>query len=265
MRLPGGGVLEPSLTYSYSEPPNGNGMRTVYTAATNNFSAAEFAALNRTYMATGFGVSSWKKVSGDGVSATKSLLAAAASTRELDGILRKIAGVTGDTKEGAIAKYTSWTIEKFYDIKETVGYVTAGFLALGGFVLAVSVINMIVSFLHGLDMRENYLGILRAMGATQKDIPKFFLAEVFTVLFYAFFIIIVVSVPLCIFMTELLAPVYNAVNYAQILPLTVYLGLQFIPLALLATGLLLAAFGFALAYALSYKKSKLPVTELLRQ
>jgi len=149
-------------------------------------------------------------------------------------------------------------VKMMYDIFT---YVILIFAIMGGIIFFAATVNLFNSIVHSVDSRKNYLGVMRAVGAKSRVIPKLYMAEIYTIFRrVALWVVIFVSI-ICI---GIKIGIDEGLKYVtEFLPFQISIGYIYIPIAI-GIGLGLAVLlGITFAVTVSRKVSKKPITTVL--
>lgn len=160
-----------------------------------------------------------------------------------------------------MAEYTSDTYSNFYGMSNMFTYISLVMLALGGIIFFAAMVNLFNSLVHSVDSRKHYLGVLRAIGARNKVIPRMYITETFTILNRAVIFVAIFSTIISVGFKILIDYLMGVMGEAGFL--TVSIGWEFIPIALLMVVAVLYLIGFLFAYFCSRKIAVTPITEVL--
>ena len=163
------------------------------------------------------------------------------------------------------AKYygseTYYSLKLIYDI---FSYVVLFLRVIGGIIFFSSMVNLFNSIVHSVDTRKNYLGVMRAVGAKSKIIPRLYLAESLTIFARASIWIIIFAGVLCAGIKIGLDFAFKFIN-DEMAFLTYKIGISawYIPVVIVGALLLLVIIGAVFSFGCSRRVSKKPIMEVL--
>lgn len=88
------------------------------------------------------------------------------------------AGLTGDSGENYRIYYVSEEFDSFYMFNLIGGYMMIVMYSFGGIILFATLLNLFNTINYSVQVRRNYIGMMRAVGARRKTIPKLYLVEI---------------------------------------------------------------------------------------
>lgn len=132
-------------------------------------------------------------------------------------------------------------------------------------ILLTALINLFNTIMHSVQSRKNYLGVMRAVGAKSKDIPKLYFFEVIRMICIAFAWIACIGIALCIVVKIVIDKIFTSAigGYAKII--TISLPWYLIPIVILAIMAILFVVGLIFALGCSVKIAYKPIVESLEE
>lgn len=132
-------------------------------------------------------------------------------------------------------------------------------------ILLTALINLFNTIMHSVKSRKNYLGVMRAVGAKSKDIPKLYFFEVIRMICLAFAWIAGIGIALCIVVKVIIDKIFTSAigGYAKII--TISLPWYLIPIVILVIMAILFVVGLIFALACSAKIAYKPIVESLEE
>jgi len=132
-------------------------------------------------------------------------------------------------------------------------------------ILLTALINLFNTIMHSVQSRKNYLGVMRAVGAKSKDIPKLYFFEVIRMICIAFAWIAGIGIALCIVVKIVIDKIFTSAigGYAKII--TISLPWYLIPIVILAIMAILFVVGLIFALGCSVKIAYKPIVESLEE
>ena len=173
----------------------------------------------------------------------------------------RFTNIYGTESKQKVMNYTSDVFNTFVMIYTIFNYVFLILLAIGGIILFSAIVNLFNTIMHSVQSRKNYLGVMRAIGATSSTIPKLYLFETMRIFRRALTWVLIVGCGICVGMKIGLDVAFGYMSSA----LGVKLGISwmYIPITFGVLALLLAVCGIAFSYFCSRRISKQPITTVL--
>lgn len=152
--------------------------------------------------------------------------------------------------------YTSYSM-----ITKIFSYVALAFIIFGGIILFAALVNMFNSIMHSVNLRKNYLGVMRAIGARDKVIPKLYIAETLTIFNRSMIWIGIIATVICVIIKILIDQLMRYTG--DIMGVSLSISWWYIPITIAIVMAVLYSIGLTFAVGCSRRVSKLPITEVL--
>lgn len=147
-------------------------------------------------------------------------------------------------------------------INVTGGYVILALFIFASIILFATLLNLYNSINYSVEIRKNYIGVMRAIGAKEKVIPRLYFVEIMIIFMKTFVWVIVFGGMLSYIIKLLIDASFR--TFKDILPFTIRLNLNYYLLALL----IMIVFEFLIAFIYSQiacrKVSHKPILEILK-
>lgn len=264
-------VIEPIITQFLPDDENNFDF---YNMATYTMPSLELEELNSEYIALGANIFSTVLMSGNRgydqeLYSKQRIIFEADNYKQLDDQMKALSG--------ALAPYLA-NVGQYYNLSYTVAssiyqqlsmlysiftYVIMVLSIIGGIIFFAAMVNLFNSIVHSVDLRRNYLGVMRAIGAKNSAIPKLYLAESFTIFRRALIWIVIFAGLLCYGIKLALDSAFAYINQTGMFPVQLGVNIIYIPVAIGVGVFVLMLLGIMFSYGCSRKVSKRPITEVL--
>ena len=107
-----------------------------------------------------------------------SYMAAKEYGEKLNGAYREIYPASADSPVGAVDQYANRVYSNFFLLATIGSYLMLVLYTFGGIIFFATMLNLYNSVNYSVQARRNYMGVMRAIGAKQRMIPRLYFFEI---------------------------------------------------------------------------------------
>lgn len=156
----------------------------------------------------------------------------------------------------------SSAFNSFKLVYQLFSYASLFMLSVGGIIFFSAMVNLFNTIMHSVDSRRNYLGVMRAIGAKSKEIPRLYFYETLSIFTRAMIWITIFGVAICVGLKLGIDKLFSSID-SDAVGIIISIGWEYIAYTFISIISVLIIFGLMFSYGCSRKISKAPIMTVL--